>query len=763
MAETNQVVRRSLAIDGMHCASCAQAVERALLSVPGVASAQVSAATDDAVVELTEPVDGGRLAAAVRAAGYDVVDAQEPVDVFERDRVRLAAARRRALIAWAAAVPVVGWMIPEMVFGLMWPSPLVFHAVMVALAAAAVVVAGGATLRDGFRSAVRLAPTMDTLIALGTSASFVTGLAAVAAELAGATPILDYAGVAAMIMAFHLTGRWIETAAKGRASRAIKRLMTLGARTARIEHGDDEVEVPIERVRVGDLMIVRPGEKVPTDGIVVTGASHVDESLVTGESMPVSRGPDDRVIGATINGNGRLVVRATGVGAETFLASVIRMVEEAQATKVPIQALADRVTRFFVPGVLGLALLTLVLWLAAPGALGSVVRAAAGILPWVNPGLAPVSLALFAAIAVLVIACPCALGLATPTALMVGTGLGAEKGVLVRSGEAIQILGRVRSVAFDKTGTITEGRPAVTDVIGVDRAEDAVLRLAGSVEAGSEHPIGQAIVDEARKRGLPFAPIDRFRAEPGKGVEAQLDGEIVRVGSRAWLEAAGGSFDAIRETSDRWEAEAKTVVGVAAETRGLIGALAIADRVKPGAREAIDELRGLGLRPILLTGDNQPTALAVARAVGIERVVAEVLPGEKLDVIRDLQAGGESVAMVGDGINDAPALEAADVGIAIGTGTDAAIESAGVTLASGDLAGVVRAVRLSRATFRIIRQNLFWAFFYNLIAVPLAVLGLLHPLVAEAAMALSSVTVVGNANRLRRASIDARGTVSSKM
>jgi len=600
---------------------------------------------------------------------------------------------------------------------------------------------------------VRLAPTMDSLIALGTVASFITGLAAVAAEAVGAPPVLDYAGVSAMIMAFHLTGRWIETVAKGRASIAIKRLMTLGAKTARIESDVGERDVPIGALRVGDLMVVRPGERIPTDGVVVAGESHVDESLVTGESMPVLRGEGDCVVGATINGAGLLKVRATGVGEGTFLSSVIRMVEEAQGTKVPVQALADRITGLFVPAILGLAVLAVVLWLAAPGALGAVMRAASGLLPWVDPGLPPISLALFAGIAVLVIACPCALGLATPTALMVGTGLGAERGILVRSGEAIQILKDVRRIVFDKTGTITEGKPSVTDVVAVDGARDELLRVAGSVEAGSEHPIGRAIVEAARAGGLPLDELDGFRSEAGKGVVGRVGGTIVRVGSRDWLEASGVALDAVRDAAERLEAEAKTVVGVATDVRGLVGLLGVADRVKDGARDAIARLRRLGLESILLTGDNERTARAVARAVGIHFVIAEVLPGEKLRAIRKLQAGGDLVAMVGDGINDAPALEAADVGIAIGTGTDIAIETSDVTLASGNLAAVVRAVRLSRATFRIIRQNLFWAFFYNVFAIPLAVLGLLHPLIAEAAMAVSSLTVVGNANRLRRARI----------
>ncbi len=774
MSDPERSRRIELGIVGMHCASCASAVERALAGVDGVSSAQVNLMTERALLEVDDDVNLDLLVDAVERAGYEVEPASAPGggtpnkgrsvsrdDPFERDRARLSGARRRAWIAWILAIPVIGWMIPEMAFGLMWPSPLAFHIGMVALAAPVLFVAGWPTLRSGIRAAVGLAPTMDTLIALGTIASFGTGLAAVSGTLTGGATVLNYAGVSAMIMAFHLTGRLIETIAKGRSSQAIKRLMTLGAKSARVLHDGREVEVPIDRVRVGDEMVVRPGEKIPTDGIVVRGESHVDESIVTGESMPVARRNRDRVIGATVNGEGLLTVRATGIGEETFLASVVRMVESAQTTKVPVQALADRVTRLFVPAVLGLAVLTFAAWLVAPDGMIRVVEAAGRLLPWVDPGLAPMSLALFAAIAVLVIACPCALGLATPTALMVGTGLGAERGILVRSGEAIQVLKGIKTVVFDKTGTITEGRPGLTDVIPIGDSEEELVRLAASVEVGSEHPIGRAIVAAAAERRIDLTEVDRFVAEPGRGVTGTVDGVTVRVGSVEWLESLGASIERVADDLGRLGSEAKTVVGVSDASRGLLGLLAVADRVKVGAKDAVSELRSLGLDAVLLTGDNERTARAVADAVGIDRVIAEVAPDEKLRAIERLRSSGGPVAMVGDGINDAPALQGADVGIAIGTGTDIAIETAGVTLASGELAGVVRAVRLSRATFRVIRQNLFWAFFYNLFAVPLAVLGLLHPLVAEAAMALSSVTVVGNANRLRRARIEARASGSA--
>jgi len=747
-----------LEIEGMSCASCAQSVERALAGVDGVESAAVNLATERARVTMTAGTSIETLAAAVRDRGFRAVaigETSDPSgsdeDVVDRDARTLREAARRMRLGWLSAIPVIGWMIPEMFLGIMWPSPLLFHIGMIALAAFALIIPGRPTLRAGFRALWRRSPSMDTLISLGTGFSLLTGLLAICGLLGWTPPMFNYAGVAAMIMAIHLTGRWIEATAKGRASQAIRRLLKLGARTARILMDDREVEVPIDRVAVGDVMVVRPGEKIPTDGTVVFGSSHVDESLVTGESVPIRREIGDNVVGATINGEGLLRVRATSVGEATFLAQIVRLMNEVQGSKVPIQAFADRVTRVFVPVILVAALVTFVLWLAAPGALGTVAGAAGRMLPWVDASIGPLARAAFAAIAVLVIACPCALGLATPTALMVGSGVGSEHGVLFRSGEAIQTLQRARVVVLDKTGTITVGKPAVTDVASSDGDEADLLRLAGSVEIGSEHPLGRAIVAECEARGIALAdPID-FAAVPGKGVRGTIEGREILVGTRAWLGESGiEPSEADDEAWHRLTAEAKTVVGVASARDGFLGAIAIADPVKAGADDAIGELRRLGLTPVMLTGDGRTTADAVARSVGIDRVIADVRPDEKVTAIERLKSEAGGVVMVGDGINDAPALQAADVGIALGTGTDVAIEAADVTLVSGDLDALVRAVLLSRATFRKIRQNLFWAFIYNLIAIPFAVLGLLHPLIAEAAMALSSINVVTNANRLRR-------------
>lgn len=752
--------RIKLGIEGMTCASCVHTVEKALASVPGVEEVVVNLATEEATLTTASDLPTSILQAAVERVGYRVgeVRASEEgqgrtkprEDVVARDLRRLAEVKHRMILAWIFVAPILAWMVPEMIFGIVWPNRLVFDIGIILLAAPALLLAGRPTLRAGVKAAVNLSPTMDTLITLGTGVSFATGLVAIAAELGAAPRLLNYAGVSAMIMAFHLTGRYIETVAKGRASQAIKRLLTLGAKTARLLRDGREVEVPIESVSVDDLMIIRPGEKIPTDGVIEEGSSHIDESIVTGESMPVRRGPGDRVVGATVNGAGLLRVRATGVGEETFLAQVIRMVEEAQGSKVPIQAFADRVTAVFVPIVLGVALLTLIGWIAFPAALSAIGQAVSGILPWVNPSLSPISLALFAAVAVLVIACPCALGLATPTALMVGSGIGAQNGILIRTGEAIQTMQQVTTIVFDKTGTITQGVPGVTDLVVYDGTKENLLRLAASVEAGSEHPIGRAIVREAESRGVDLQPVAGFTAVAGKGVRGRVNGEEVLIGTPDLLAEEDLTVDEVQGDLARLENEAKTVVAVGIAGRGLLGVIAVADRVKAGAAVAIAALRDLGLTSVILTGDNETTARAIARSVGIERVIAQRLPGEKVVAIEQLQAEGEIVAMVGDGINDAPALKAANVGIALGTGTDVAIEAADITLASGDLTAAVKAVKLSRATFRVIRQNLFWAFFYNVVAIPIAMLGLLHPLIAEAAMAFSSINVVTNANRLRR-------------
>jgi len=762
-----------LEVGGMHCASCAQNVERALQRLEGVSSASVNIATEKATLELvSSQVRIEDLKRAVEVAGYSVTAVERPGaegrlarerERLQEDEHKVESARQRMIWAWAFTLPIMAWMIPEMVFGVMWPTKVAFDAGMIVLAAPVLLVWGRETLAAGFRSLVHKSPTMDSLIAIGSSVAFATGFVTLAHDLGFAPRLLNYSGVGAMIMAIHLTGRYVETKARGRTSAAIQKLLSLEAKTARVERDGGATEVPIEEVEVGDVLVVRPGEKIPTDGVVMSGHSSIDESIATGESLPVEKSAGDKVIGATINKEGMLRVRATGVGEDTFLAHVIRMVEEAQGSKVPIQEFADRVTAVFVPTVLAVAAATFLAWFFFPGAFRSVAEWASAFIPWVDPSLGRVSLAIFASVAVLVIACPCALGLATPTALMVGTGMGAENGVLVRSGAAIQTLREVDTIVLDKTGTITRGEPGVTDLVPAAawKAED-LLRYAASAEAGSEHPIGQAIVAEAVEHQLSVLESEHFEALVGRGVRATIGGQIVLVGNARLMAEAGVDLDELEGELARLEEEAKSAMYVAVAHRAA-GVIAVADRLKDDSQQAIAELKRFGLEPVMLTGDNERTARAIAREVGIDRVLANVLPDQKVDEVRRLQTEGRSVAMVGDGINDAPALKQANVGIAIGTGTDIAIEAADVTLVQGDLSAVIRAIRLSRATFRKIRQNLFWAYFYNVIAIPVAILGFLHPAIAEAAMALSSINVVTNANRLRKVDISGRiGTALGK-
>ncbi len=761
MSDTTRSTRGVFEVEGMHCASCVAAVERKLNSLDGV-QATVSLPSESATIEYPEErVSFDDLRRAVEDAGYELRPPRDPrEDRAARERERLKEAEekretawRRVALAWGLTLPVMVWMIPEMFFGVRWPSELVFDAGMVALAALVLAVPGWETLRSAWRSARGLTPNMDVLIAIGSGVSVLTGIVAILHDLGAAPMIMNYAGIGAMIMAIHLTGRYVETKARGRTSAAIQKLLSLEAPTARVVRDEREMEVPTADVRVGDIMIVRPGEKIPTDGEVLDGRSAVDEALVTGESIPVEKGPGDAVIGATVNREGVLHVKATGVGEETFLAGVVRMVEEAQASKVPIQEFADRVTAIFVPVILVVALGALIGWLTFPGFFRGVAEWAASVVPWVNPGLGPVSLAVFAAVAVLVIACPCALGLATPTALMVGTGFGASRGVLVRDGAAIQTLEGADTLVFDKTGTLTRGEPRLVEVRasgGVGEVE--LLRLAGAVERVSEHPLARAVVEAARERVGELPTATDVEAVIGRGVRGTVDGLRVVVGSGRLMREAGVARGTLDDEAATLEAKGHTVMFVAREA-DAIGLLAVADPIKPDAAAALTELRALGFRTLLLTGDNERTAAAVAGELGIEEYQAGLLPDQKVDVVRRLQEEGRTVAMVGDGINDAPSLKRADVGIALGTGTDIAIEAADITLARGDLSAVVRAVKLARATFRKIRQNLFWAYFYNTVAIPVAFFGLLHPVIAEAAMALSSITVVTNANRLRRTSI----------
>ena len=749
--------RKTYRITGMHCAGCVGSVEKSLNAVDGV-QASVSLPAESATLTFTREVAFDELAAAVEGAGYEIEPIAE-VDRGDAERSRLAEAEARSReawramwTAWALTVPAMVWMLPEMFAGLRWPSPLIFDLGVTLLGAAVLAGPGAPTLRGAWRSARGRMPNMDVLIALGAGVSVLTGVWAILHALGFAPMIMNFAPVGAMIAAIHLTGRFVEAKARGRSSSAIQALLSLEAPTARVEREGAELEVPTRDVVVDDVMIIRPGEKIPTDGIVLEGRSAVDESLATGESIPVEKGPGSAVLGSTVNHSGALRVRATGVGENTFLSNVIRLVEEAQASKVPIQEFADRVTAVFVPSILVVALAAFLGWFLLPGVFADAARWASGFVPWVNPELGRLSLALYAAVAVLVIACPCALGLATPTALMVGTGLGATRGVLIRDGAAVQTLDRADTLVFDKTGTLTRGAPRVVEIFVAGDAADAeaqVLGFAAAVEDASEHPLARAVVDEARLRGIPFSRAAGVEARVGMGIVGHVDGQRIVVGSARLLREEGIPGEDIAEVERRFGGDARTIAWVAAGGR-LLGALAIADPVKEDARETLLELSRRGFRTVMLTGDHEAVAAAVAEHLGIDDFRAGLLPAQKVEAVRQLRAEGHVVAFVGDGINDAPALKAADIGLAVGTGTDIAIEAADITLVQGDLRSVLRATKLARATFRKIRENLFWAYVYNVVAIPVAFLGLLHPVIAEAAMALSSISVVTNANRLRR-------------
>ena len=742
----------TLTVPGMGSDHCAGIVRTTLQKLPGVMRIDTNIGNHHVDVQVAaDGADADALRHAVEQAGYDVArvqggddEAGTEEDDADIEEAWLKQAWRRL---WIAALPTTAIMILMMPHMFWQPIPG-YLAIIALLAFPVVFLYGGwATHKAAWRSLMNRNANMDVLISMGSLPPYLIGL------VGFIYPMTSFIEMAATIMTFHLLGRYLEHRAKGRASQAIRRLLTLGAKTARVERDGEEIEIAVRELQPGDIMIVRPGDKVPTDGEVVDGESHLDESIATGESIPVYKKSGDAVIGATINKEGRLRVRATKVGGETFLSQVIRLVEQAQGSRVPIQDFADRMTARFVPIVIAIAATSFAVWFFAGDSLRPVLDWGAGFLPWVDPGAAVPVLAILAAIAVLVIACPCALGLATPTALMVGSGLGAERGILLRSGEAIQTFKDVKVVVLDKTGTITRGEPELTDVVAAaDADESDLLHLAATVENASEHPIARAIVDGARARGTRPGDVSDFQSTGARGVTGMVDGRRVLIGNRRLLEEEGVTgLDALDGERERLEGLGRTAVIVAADGAAL-GVVAVADTIKDESRDAIRGMHELGLRVVMVTGDNERAAQAIATEVGIDEVQAGVLPAGKVDAIRALQERyGNHVAMVGDGINDAPALKQANVGIAIGAGADVAIEAADVTLIRGELTGVVEAMRLSQATFRKIVENLIWASGYNIAAIPIAAAGLLHPMIGVIAMTLSSLSVIGNSLRLKRA------------
>jgi Cu+-exporting ATPase len=738
----------TLAIPEMTCASCVRRVERALAGVPGVVSASVNLATGRAEVMHAAGLDPALLVAAAARAGYaahPLADAATAGGEQGAEAATTDGLRRATLVAAAATLPVFvlemgGHMVPAL-------HELVMQGIgreaswVIQFALASLVLFGPGLrfLRAGLPALLRGAPEMNALVALGTLAAWsYSTVATFAPSLLPAGTQAVYFEAAAVIVTLVLLGRLLEARARRRTGAAIRRLLDLSPKTARVRRDGTEQAVPVAEVRAGDEVIVRPGERLPVDGVVTEGASFVDESMITGEPVPAAKQPGATVTGGTVNGSGAFSFRATRVGADTLLSQIVRMVESAQGAKLPIQALVDRVTQHFVPAVMAAALLTFVVWLA------------------VGPAPA-LGLALVNAVAVLIIACPCAMGLATPTSIMVGTGRGAELGVLFRGGDALQTLRDATVVALDKTGTLTNGRPALTDLVpaaGFARAD--VLRLAAAVEARSEHPIAAAIVAAAPADGTALPAAEGFTAVPGFGATATVEGRAVALGAGRYMARLGVDAAPLASDAAALAARGRTPLFVAIDGR-LAGLVAVADAAKPGSREAVAALRALGLSVVMLSGDSRATAEAIARELGIDQVRAELLPADKLAAVRALREGSRTVAFVGDGINDAPALAEADVGIAVGGGTDIAIEAADVVLMRGDLRAVPAAIALSRATMRNIRQNLFWAFAYNAALIPVAagalwpVAGvLLSPMLAAGAMALSSVFVLGNALRLRR-------------
>ena len=761
--------KATLTIGGMTCAACVSHVEGALQGVTGVIEASVNLATDKATVEYLPGVAGtARFRDAVSAAGYQLVGSGEDPEDTLGELERLSRTGETRSLRRRFIVSAIGGILLFLgsFHAFPWTQSLLsltyYPFLLWALATPVQLWAGWSFYRSGLTALRHGASNMHTLIALGTTTAY--GYSVVVVLLGWLAPgflasrgisSMVYFDTAAMIITLILLGAYLESRARGRTSDAIRRLIELRPSTARVVTGGEEKEVPVGAVVAGDLLTVRPGEKIPVDGEVTQGHSAVDESMLTGESMPVDKSPGSPIFAATLNKTGAFTFRATRVGQDMMLSQIIRQVEDAQGSKAPIQRLADRVAAYFVPAVIIVALTAFMFW----SILGP------------EPSLTP---AVMVFVAVLIIACPCALGLATPTAIIVGTGKGAERGILIRSAQALEVAHRVDTVVLDKTGTLTTGEPVVSGIYPLGVPGEELLKLAASAEHGSEHPLGQAIVKEAQGRGIILCPVDRFEAEPGRGIRVRTNGLSVNIGNEAWMHANGVQLFDMATLAQELASEGKTPVFVASG-KNAMGIIAVSDTLKPDAVDTVRHLRELGLEIIMLTGDNPRSAAAVAARLGVDHVESELLPQDKVDVVRRLQSQGKTVAMVGDGINDAPALVQADVGLAMGSGTGVAMESADITLMRSDLSTVIGAFNLSRATIRAIKQNLFWAFIYNVMLIPIAAgalfpvfsalggvptglqfffgqQGFLNPVMAAAAMAISSVTVVTNSLRLKHTS-----------
>ena len=730
-------------IEGMTCSACASRVEKVTNKMPGVENAVVNFATEKLSVSYdADSVSFGDIKAKVEKAGYKLI--REDEQKVEEKKKKLDEKGKllwRLILSLIFAVPLltitmghmVGMPLPKIIDPMM--NPLNFAIIQLVLTIPVMII-GYKFYYIGYKNLFKLSPNMDSLIAIGTSAAFIYSLYGTYKIYTGdgSYAMSLYYEAAVTILALITLGKYLEAISKGKTSQAIKKLMGLAPKTATIVRDGKELVIPIDEVIVGDIVIVKPGEKLPVDGEVIEGATAVDEAMLTGESIPVEKTVGSKVIGASINKTGFIKYKATKVGKDTALSQIIKLVEDAQGSKAPIAKMADIIASYFVPIVIGLAILASIGWLIA---------GESGVF----------ALTIF--ISVLVIACPCALGLATPTAIMVGTGKGAEYGVLIKGGEALEVTHQIDKIVFDKTGTITEGKPVVTDIITTTISEDELLSIAASSEKGSEHPLGEAIVKGAEERNIKFKEISNFKAIPGHGIQVEIEGKVILLGNKKLMTENSIEIGDLGVKSDKLANEGKTPMYIAINNK-LEGIIAVADTVKPSSKEAIENLHKMGIKVAMITGDNKKTADAIAKQVGIDIVLAEVLPEDKANKVKKLQEKGSKVAMVGDGINDAPALAQADIGIAIGTGTDVAIESANIVLMKGDLKDVATAIKLSKATIRNIKQNLFWAFGYNVLGIPVA-MGVLHifggpllnPMIGAAAMSLSSVSVLTNALRLR--------------
>lgn len=729
-------------VEGMTCSACANRVERVTKKLPGVQSSVVNFATEKLTVNINEDDIGyAEINAAVDKAGYKLIKEEEQNTIekkLEESQILLI----RFIVSLIFTVPLLiitmghmlGMPLPHIIDSMMNPLNFALFQVVLTLP---VMIMGYKFYHIGIKNLFKFSPNMDSLIAISTLAAFIYGLFGIYKINSGETEYAMhlYFESAAVILTLITLGKYLEAISKGKTSQAIKALMGLAPKTAVVVRDNNEMTVQVEEVVVGDIVVVKPGEKLPVDGSVIEGSTAIDESMLTGESIPVEKYVGSNVIGASINKTGFIKYKATKVGKDTALAQIVKLVEEAQGSKAPIAKLADVISAYFVPTVIVLAIISAIGWLMA--------------------GETPV-FALTIFIAVLVIACPCALGLATPTAIMVGTGKGAENGVLIKGGEALETTHQIKTVVFDKTGTITEGKPIVTDILTNGISEEEILTLAASAEKGSEHPLGEAIVRGAEEKNLEFKELEEFKAVPGHGIEVKIDGKTILIGNQKLISENNINLSVFAKESDRLAIEGKTPMYVAVD-QILRGIIAVADTVKPSSKKAIEALHEMGIKVAMITGDNKKTAEAIAKQVGIDIVLAEVLPEDKANEVKKLQDENQKVAMVGDGINDAPALAQADIGIAIGSGTDVAIESADIVLMKSDLMDVITAIKLSGATIKNIKQNLFWAFGYNVLGIPVA-MGLLHifggpllnPMIAAAAMSLSSVSVITNALRLRK-------------